>query len=52
MKKIILDCEHDDAIAMMLAIGNPQQIEIACISTVGGNQVLELRAKTRSICCI
>ena len=44
MKKIILDCDpgHDDAIAMMLAIGNPQEIEIACISTVGGNQVLEL----------
>ena len=44
MKKIILDCDpgHDDAIAMMLAIGNPENIEIACISTVGGNQVLEL----------
>ena len=43
-KKIILDCDpgHDDAIAMMLAVGNPQYIDIACISTVGGNQVLEL----------
>ena len=43
MKKIILDCDpgHDDAVAMMLALGNPRDIEIACISTVGGNQVLE-----------
>ena len=44
MKKIILDCDpgHDDAIAMMLAVGNPDAIELACVSTVGGNQVLEM----------
>ena len=41
-KKIILDCDpgHDDAVAILLALGNPE-IEIARITTVGGNQSLE-----------
>jgi purine nucleosidase len=41
-KKIILDCDpgHDDAIALMLAHGNPE-IELAAVTTVGGNAVLE-----------
>lgn len=39
---IILDCDpgHDDAVAMLLAAGHPD-IEIAAITTVGGNQTLE-----------
>ncbi|WP_020612998.1 nucleoside hydrolase [Sediminispirochaeta bajacaliforniensis] len=43
MKEIILDCDpgHDDAIAMMLAIGNSEKLRVSCISTVGGNQILE-----------
>lgn len=42
MKRIILDCDpgHDDALAMFLAAGSPE-IEIAAITTVGGNQTLE-----------
>ena len=44
MKKIIFDCDpgHDDAIALMLAVGSSEHLEIACVSTVGGNQILEL----------
>lgn len=41
-KKIILDCDpgHDDAVAIMLALGNPA-IDLLGITTVGGNQTLE-----------
>jgi purine nucleosidase len=40
-RKIILDCDpgHDDAIAILLAHGNPE-IELAAITTVAGNQTL------------
>lgn len=39
--KIILDCDpgHDDAVAMLLAHGNPE-IELLAVTTVGGNQTL------------
>lgn len=42
MTRIILDCDpgHDDAVAMLLAAGHPD-IDIAAITTVGGNQTLE-----------
>lgn len=40
-RKIILDCDpgHDDAIAILLAHGNPE-IDLAAITTVAGNQTL------------
>ncbi|HET8602236.1 MAG TPA: nucleoside hydrolase [Segeticoccus sp.] len=40
--KIILDCDpgHDDAIALMLAHGNPD-IELLAVTTVVGNQTLD-----------
>ncbi|WP_044470385.1 nucleoside hydrolase [Mannheimia massilioguelmaensis] len=42
IQKIILDCDpgHDDAIAMMLAWGNPN-IDLLAVTTVVGNQTLE-----------
>lgn len=42
MKKILLDCDpgHDDAIAMLLAWGNPE-VCLLGVTTVAGNQVLE-----------
>ncbi|MGO4535739.1 nucleoside hydrolase [Leifsonia sp. 2MCAF36] len=42
MAKMILDCDpgHDDAIAIMLAAGNPS-IELLGITTVAGNQTLD-----------
>ena len=41
-KKIILDCDpgHDDAIALLLAHGNPN-IELLAVTTVVGNQTLD-----------
>lgn len=42
MKKIILDCDpgHDDAVAIFLALGNPE-IDLIGVTTVGGNQSLD-----------
>ena len=41
-RKIILDCDpgHDDAVAILLAAGNPA-IELVGVTTIGGNQTLE-----------
>lgn len=41
-RKIILDSDpgHDDAVAILLALGNPN-IELLGVTTVGGNQSLE-----------
>lgn len=41
-QKIILDCDpgHDDAIALLLAWGNPE-IELVGVTTVMGNQTIE-----------
>jgi purine nucleosidase len=40
--KIILDCDpgHDDAMALLLAYGNPE-IDLIGVTTVGGNHTLE-----------
>ncbi|MDD7583151.1 nucleoside hydrolase [Corynebacterium sp. 32222D000AT] len=42
MTKIILDCDpgHDDAVALLLALGNPG-IDLLGVTTVGGNQTLD-----------
>ncbi|WKD57282.1 Pyrimidine-specific ribonucleoside hydrolase RihB [Corynebacterium capitovis DSM 44611] len=42
MHKIILDCDpgHDDAVAILLAAGNPS-IELLGVTTVGGNHTLD-----------
>ncbi|KXA18159.1 nucleoside hydrolase [Gardnerella vaginalis] len=42
MTSIILDCDpgHDDAMAILLALGNPN-IDLLGVTTVGGNQSLE-----------
>lgn len=41
-RRILLDCDpgHDDALALLVAAGDPR-IEIAAVTTVGGNQTLE-----------
>ncbi len=41
--KIILDCDpgHDDAVAILLALAAPQQIEVLGLTVVGGNVPLE-----------
>ncbi|MEY2518100.1 MAG: inosine/uridine nucleosidase, partial [bacterium] len=41
-KKIILDCDpgHDDAIALLLAHGNPD-VQLVAVTTVHGNQTID-----------
>jgi len=43
MRQIWIDCDpgHDDAMAILTAIANPEKIKVLGISTVGGNQTLE-----------
>jgi inosine/uridine nucleosidase len=40
---ILLDCDpgHDDAVAILLAAGRPDAIELRAVTTVGGNAELE-----------
>ena len=52
VEKIILDCDpgHDDAIAILLAAGNPD-IDLLAITTVAGNQTLEkVTRNAMSVC--
>ncbi|GAA3754602.1 nucleoside hydrolase [Microbacterium kribbense] len=54
MHKIILDCDpgHDDAIAILLAAGNPM-IDLLAITTVAGNQTIEkVTRNALSVCAI
>jgi inosine-uridine nucleoside N-ribohydrolase len=39
---IIIDCDpgHDDAIALLLALGSPSELELLGVTTVAGNQTL------------
>jgi inosine-uridine nucleoside N-ribohydrolase len=43
MTRVILDCDpgHDDAIALLLALGSPADIDLLGVTTVSGNQTLE-----------
>lgn len=53
-RKIILDCDpgHDDAVAILLAAGNPG-IELLGITTIGGNQTLEkVTYNARQVCTV
>ncbi|MCQ9343263.1 uridine-preferring nucleoside hydrolase UriH [Corynebacterium kozikiae] len=52
--KIILDCDpgHDDAVAIILALGSPE-IDLLGITTVGGNQTLEkVTYNARQVCTV
>ena len=46
-QKIILDCDpgQDDAIALLLALGSPDEIELLAVTAVGGNVPLALTEK-------
>ena len=53
-RKIILDCDpgHDDAMAILLAQGNPA-IELLAITTVAGNQTVDKTSlNARRVCSV
>ena len=52
-KKIIIDTDpgQDDAIAILLALGSPDEIELLGITTVAGNVPLKLTQKNACIIC-
>jgi purine nucleosidase len=53
-KKILIDCDPglDDAIAILLAHGNPE-VEVVAITTVAGNQTLEkVTLNARRVCTL
>lgn len=53
-KKIIIDCDPglDDAIAILLAAGNPD-VEIVALTTVAGNQTIEkVTLNARQVCTL
>ena len=46
-KKLILDCDpgHDDAVAILLALASPAEIELLGITCVAGNVPLSLTSR-------
>jgi purine nucleosidase len=53
-RKVILDCDpgHDDAMAILLAHGNPE-IELVAITTVAGNQTVDKTTlNARRVCTV
>lgn len=52
-ERVILDCDpgQDDAVAILLALASPAEIDLLAITTVAGNVPLDLTAKNaRRIC--
>ena len=52
-KKIIIDTDpgQDDAVAILLALASPEELEILGITTVAGNVPLDLTSKNARIVC-
>jgi purine nucleosidase len=52
-RKIIIDTDpgQDDAVAILLALGSPEELEVLGITAVAGNVPLELTSKNARIVC-
>ena len=52
-RKIIIDTDpgQDDAVAILLALASPEEIDVLGITAVAGNVPLELTAKNARIVC-
>jgi len=53
LEKVILDCDpgQDDAVALLLAIASPEQLDILGITTVAGNVPLQLTQRNARLMC-
>ncbi len=53
MKKIIIDCDPglDDAIALLLAMSSPEQLDILALTTVAGNVPLAVTERNARMIC-
>jgi inosine-uridine nucleoside N-ribohydrolase len=52
-RPVIIDCDpgHDDALAILLALGSPDELDVLAITVVAGNVPLALTEKNaRKIC--
>ena len=52
-RKIIIDTDpgQDDAVAILLALASPEDIDVLGITTVAGNVPLDLTSKNARIIC-
>ena len=52
-RRIIIDCDpgQDDAVALLLAFASPDELEVAGVTTVGGNVPLELTQRNARMIC-
>ncbi len=53
LRKLILDCDpgQDDAVALLLAMSSPDELDILGITTVAGNVPLELTQRNARMMC-
>jgi len=51
--RIIIDCDpgQDDAVALLLALASPEELDVLGITTVGGNVPLELTQRNARMVC-
>ncbi len=52
-RKIIIDCDpgQDDAVALFLALGSPEDLDLLGVTTVAGNVPLELTQRNARLMC-
>lgn len=52
-RPIIIDCDpgQDDAVALLLAMASPEELELVAVTTVGGNVPLELTQRNARMIC-
>ena len=52
-RRIIIDCDpgQDDAVALLLAMASPEELELVAVTTVGGNVPLDLTQRNARMIC-